>query len=154
MGWAPGATRRAEAEIDPKKSQRTSTKTLHRALDSDAAMNRTLLLICVLLLTVDAGADVVTLKDGTRISGEVQSGGQQILIKVGGDSRAVPVDQIESIELGSPALPPAPAPVRPTPGQTPERVTLPAGLEIAARTIDRIDSKKADKFQEYRASLD
>ncbi len=33
-------------------------------------------------------------------------------------------------------------------------ITLPAGTEIAARTVDRIDSKKADKSTEYAASLD
>jgi hypothetical protein len=128
-------------------------------------MNRSpLLIFCVFLLPVTAGADVVILKDGTRLSGDVLSGGQQILIKVGGASRAVPVDQIQSIELGSPAPAPPSAPsIAPSiatgaagraPGQTPGRITLPAGTEIAARTIDRIDSKKADKFREYRASLD
>ncbi len=33
-------------------------------------------------------------------------------------------------------------------------ITLPAGTEIAVRTIDRIDSKKADLNHEYAASLD
>jgi hypothetical protein len=120
-------------------------------------MNRKRLLIsCVFLLSVAASADVVTLKDGTRITGDVQSGGQQILLKVGEASRVVPADQIQSIELGSPAAPPpsASAASGRAPGQTPERITLLTGTEIAARTIDRIDSKKTDKFQEYRASLD
>src|SRR5713101_7973299 len=117
-------------------------------------MNRSPLLIsCVFLLPVNAGADVVTLKDGTRITGDVQSGGQQILLKVGEASRVVPADQIQSIELGSPAPPPASSAAGRAPGQTPERITLRAGTEIAARTIDRIDSKKTNKFQEYRASL-
>jgi hypothetical protein len=117
-----------------------------------------LLISCVFLLPVTAGADVLTLKDGTRITGDVQSGGQQILIKVGDASRVVPVDQIQSIELGSPAPPSAPSfattAAGKSPGQTPGRITLPAGTEIAARTIDRIDSKKTHKSQEYRASLD
>jgi hypothetical protein len=118
-------------------------------------MNRNSLLIsCLLLLPVTAGADVVTLKDGTRIAGDVQSGGQQVLIKVGEASRVVPVDQIQSIDLGSPAPPPPSSTAREAPGQTPGRITLPAGTEIAARTVDRIDSKKTDKFREYRASLD
>lgn len=116
-------------------------------------MNRNPLLICVLVLPIAASADVVTLKDGTRINGEVQSGGQHILIKIGEDSRVVSVDQIQSIELVSPA-PPLTSSAPRTPGQTPEHITLPVGTEIAARTIDRIDSKKTDKFQEYRASLD
>jgi hypothetical protein len=122
-------------------------------------MNTSLLLIsCVFVLPVTAGADVVTLKDGTRITGDVQSGGQQILIKVGEAARVVPADQIQSIELGSPALPPAAsfatAAAGRTGSQTPERITLLSGTEIAARTIDRIDSKRTNKFQEYRASLD
>jgi uncharacterized protein YcfJ len=33
-------------------------------------------------------------------------------------------------------------------------ITLPIGAEIAVRTIDRIDSKKADRSREYAASLD
>jgi len=114
---------------------------------------RTLILICSLSLAAARG-DVITLKDGTRIRGEVQSGGEKILIKTGDDSRVIPVEQIQSIELGSPA-PPATTIAAPRPaGQTPEKITLPAGTEIAARTIDRIDSKKTDKLQEYRASLD
>src|SRR5579884_1595337 len=48
---------------------------------------------------------------------------------------------------------PAPAPTisAPTP---PHGVTLPAGTEIAVRTIERIDSKKADRSHEYAGSLD
>ena len=117
-------------------------------------MSKSLLLICGLLLRVTASADVVTLKDGTRINGEVQSGGRQIAIKIGDHSQVVPVDQIQSIELGAPAPPATSTAALQAPSQTPERITLPAGTEIAARTIDRIDSKKTDRFQEYRASLD
>jgi hypothetical protein len=113
---------------------------------------RTLILLCSLSLAAARG-DVITLKDGTRITGEVQSGGEKILIKTGNDSRVIPVNEIQSIELGSPAPPTTAAATR-APGQTPDRITLPAGTEIAARTIDRIDSKKTDKFEEYRASLD
>src|SRR5436305_1840690 len=94
-----------------------------------------LLISCAFLLRVTASADVVTLKDGTRITGDVQSGGQQILIKLGDASRVVPADQIQSIELGSsepPASPRASAAVAQS--QTPERITLLAGTEIAART--------------------
>ena len=36
----------------------------------------------------------------------------------------------------------------------PGSITLPVGTEIAVRTIDRIDSKKADLNHEYAASLD
>jgi hypothetical protein len=44
----------------------------------------------------------------------------------------------------------------PVPSTTPQpgSITLPIGTEIAVRTIDRIDSKKADLSHEYAASLD
>jgi hypothetical protein len=35
-----------------------------------------------------------------------------------------------------------------------QTITLPIGTEIAVRTIDRIDSKKADRSREYQGSLD
>jgi uncharacterized protein YcfJ len=38
--------------------------------------------------------------------------------------------------------------------QQPQSITLPVGTEIAISTIDRIDSKTADKNKEYAASLD
>jgi hypothetical protein len=37
---------------------------------------------------------------------------------------------------------------------SPQGITLAAGTEIAVRTIDRIDSKTADTYREYAASLD
>jgi hypothetical protein len=41
----------------------------------------------------------------------------------------------------------------PSPAE-PQNITLPIGTEIAIRTIDRIDSKKADLRREYAANLD
>jgi len=49
-----------------------------------------------------------------------------------------------------PFSPQDPAPAR----AEPRSITLPAGTEIAIRTIDRIDSKTADLNKEYAASLD
>ena len=40
------------------------------------------------------------------------------------------------------------------PPAEPQSITLPSGTEIAIRTIDRIDSKKADLKREYAANLD
>jgi len=113
------------------------------------------LVVCGLAVAA-AGADVVTLKDGSRIVGQVQSGGAQILIKVGDEARVIPVERIESIEFDGPTalVARAPSVTSPVTAATPGKITLPAGTEIAARTIDRIDSKKTDKFREYRASLD
>jgi len=59
--------------------------------------------------------------------------------------------------LATPQPAPAPAPASapavsaPTPSHG---ITLPAGTEIAVRTIERIDSKKADLRREYAGSLD
>jgi hypothetical protein len=110
-------------------------------------MKRTLLLtFCQfwLLSGVTAFADVVTLKDGTQISGLVESGTNgEIRVKVGDNSQVLRVDQIQSIQFDASA---------PT---EPRSITLPIGTEIAVRTIDPIDSKRAkDLSHEYRASLD
>ena len=53
-----------------------------------------------------------------------------------------------------------PAPVATAPSTVPSKldvshgITLPVGTEIAVRTIERIDSKKADLSREYAGSLD
>ncbi len=121
----------------------------------------------VLLTGANAFADIVTLKDGRQITGSVESGGsKQLLIKVGNDSQVIAMDQVVSIEFNplatatlsaaptATAVPTAAAPTPATAATASPSITLPIGTEIAARTIDRIDSKKADKFKEYAASLD
>jgi hypothetical protein len=73
---------------------------------------------------------------------------------------ATPAAAIAATPPPAPASPAPPAPVLKsavaTPAAAPAQpgITLPIGTEIAARTIDRIDSKKADKYKEYAASLD
>jgi|SRR5580658_1726732 hypothetical protein len=114
-------------------------------------MRRTLLLtfgqLC-LLSTMNIFADVVTLKDGRQISGPVESGSStEIQIKADGRSQTVALDQVQSIDFGDPT-PVAPPPV------VPRTVTLPVGTAISVRTVDPIDSKKADTSREYAASLD
>ncbi|HLI85902.1 MAG TPA: hypothetical protein VKV17_18455 [Bryobacteraceae bacterium] len=109
---------------------------------------------------------------------------QEIRIQAGGSSQAIAVSGIQSIKFGvSETAPPPPAaavskpapppvavaqqtpPPRPatrpaapaTPSKEPadsQTVTLPIGTEIAVRTIDRIESKKADLSREYQGSLD
>jgi outer membrane lipoprotein SlyB len=173
-------------------------------------MKRTLLLILWqfgLLAGARLFADVVTLKDGRQVSGQVESGNtQEIRVKVGDKSEAIDIQEVRSIQFGislpasapapappppkaappkaaeaapaptpavAPAVPP-PAPSGPAPAARPTlraaaadpapaaapasaptgAITLPAGTEIAVRTIDRIDSKKADLNHEYAASLD
>jgi uncharacterized protein YcfJ len=48
----------------------------------------------------------------------------------------------------------AQAPAESKPASDSQTITLPAGTEIAVRTIDRIDSKTADLYREYSGSLD
>lgn len=59
-----------------------------------------------------------------------------------------PAAPAQQAQAASPAQ--AVAPAQPA-GQT---ITLPIGTEIAVRTIERIDSKKADLSREYAGSLD
>jgi hypothetical protein len=99
-------------------------------------------------------ADTVTLKDGSQISGVFESGSTgSIQISVRGNSQTIPVDQILSIQF-DPEAPgfavPAPAVI----SAAPQGITIPAGTEIAVRTIDRIDSKNVGLNQEFAGSLD
>jgi uncharacterized protein YcfJ len=81
-------------------------------------------------------ADVVTLRDGHTVSGVVESASAgEIRIKAGDNSQTLPKDRIQSIRFD-------------------HSFTLPAGADIAVRTIDPIDSDSADKSREYSASLD
>src|ERR1700689_1524675 len=90
-------------------------------------------------------ADVVTLKDGSQISGLVESGGaREIQVKVGETSQPVSVDRIQSIQFDAPGVPSTPT----------EPQTLPVGTRISIRTIDKIDSDTADEYKEYAASVD
>jgi len=108
-------------------------------------MKQALLLLCA----ITAFADVVTLKDGRQITGQIESGAtREIHIKVDNNSQVIAVDQIQSIQFSGPVSATAPAPPKP------QGITLPAGTEIAIRTIDSINSKKADLYKEYAASLD
>jgi uncharacterized protein YcfJ len=141
-------------------------------------MKRTLLLLLWhfgILAGVNAFADAVTLKDGRRVSGLIEAGNtQEIRIQTEGRLEVIAVDQIQSIRFGpqeaapprpSPPAPPpaasaptasqpAPAPAAPSAPAESHRITLPIGTEIAVRTIERIDSKKADLSREYAGSLD
>jgi uncharacterized protein YcfJ len=118
-----------------------------------------------LIWTAPAFADVITLKDGRQISGRIEDGDiDQVRIKSGASWQSIALDQIRSIRF-DPLLPSAPSLTSRIPAATPPRlpavqpatprdIILPAGLEIAIRTISRIDSKKADTYTEYESSLD
>ena len=137
-----------------------------------------------MLAGLAASGDVVTLKDGRQVSGVITSGNtQEVRIQTEGRTEVIAVDQIRSMRFGSqpetaaPTPPPAqtappvqtplpppaavtattprpaPAPASPSPAVS-RSINLPIGTEIAVRTIDRIDSKKADLYREYAGSLD
>jgi uncharacterized protein YcfJ len=120
------------------------------------------------LISVAPGfADVITLKNGKQISGYIEGGDtDEVRIKIGASSLPLPLDQIQSIQFDplvssapsptSRVTSPAPLKVPPTaqPAEPRSNITLPVGLEIAIRTISRIDSKKTDTYTEYEASLD
>jgi hypothetical protein len=121
-------------------------------------------------------ADVITLKDGRQVSGLIMSGNtQEIRIQTEGRTEVIAVSEIRSIRFeppppetplrtAVPSPPPAPAapsassssvaPAAPSSPAVSRRITLPIGTEIAVRTIDRIDSKKANLSREYAGSLD
>ena len=68
---------------------------------------------------------------------------------------APPRPQIAAESAAAPSPSPQPAPAStPLPAAPSRSITLPAGTEIAVRTIERIDSKKSDHSREYAGSLD
>jgi hypothetical protein len=141
-------------------------------------MKRTLLLLLWQYSTlpgVNAFAEVVTLKDGRHVSRLIESDDTQGLrIQAEGGMEGIAVDQIQSVRFGpheavparpsSPmrlraAAPPTdlqqvPAPAAPSTSAESNTITLPIGTEIAVRTIERINSRRADLSREYAGSLD
>ena len=133
------------------------------------AMNVTstfcLILSCV-SLTATAYADLLVLKDGRQILGSVEGNARQISVKAGDAVQSFPIDQVQSIRFSpldgdvlTTVAPPAPsfnAQYNQSAATAPSAalpVNLPAGMEIAVRTIDPIDSKKTNTTREYAASL-
>jgi len=177
-----GAGRKSEPKADPQKQKLWPAERLRGALEypsvaDEDAMKRTLIVLLLqfgMLAGLNAFADIVTLKDGRQVSGLIESGNlQEVRIQTEGRTEVIAVDQIQSIRFGAQeAAPPRPsmqapptaaAPLTPQPARAPaapskptdsHSITLPVGTEIAVRTIDRIDSKKADLYREYRGSLD
>jgi hypothetical protein len=119
-------------------------------------MKRNIIFIAWLVSTFSTTlqADTVTLKDGSQKVGRIETGAAgEVHLKVNGQSQVIAVDRIQSIQFDTqesfaPILPPVVLTAAPA------TITLPSGTEIAIRTIDRIDSKKADTYKEYAASLD
>jgi hypothetical protein len=107
-------------------------------------IKRTLLLFWLagLVHGSSAFADVVTLKDGSQVTGTLEVGFYtDVRIRIGDKAQMIPVEKIQSIQFDAPP-------------QTPRGMTLPTGTEISLRTVDTIDSKKADGYKEYTAIVD
>ena len=122
---------------------------------------KTALMIAIAVgLAASLFADVVTLKNGAKVDGTVEAGGSQVRVRVGSDVRVIAISEIQSIDFGggrtTEAAPSKPAVMSTAVDSTAngQTIMLPAGTEIAVRTIDAIDSKKADPAKEYAASLD
>ena len=116
---------------------------------NDLVKARLPLLLC-LLTAIPAFADIVILKDtaASQVSGVIDSGtADEVRIQNGTSRETISLDRIQSIQF-EPAPPAAPPPAAAVMN------TLPAGTEIAVRTIEAINSKTADKSKEYSASLD
>lgn len=110
-------------------------------------MRRILLLVfcqCGLLAGGRLFADIVTLKDGGQVSGQVESGNtQELHVKVEDRSQAIDIHQVQAIQFGvslagPPAAPPAspagPAPAQadPAPAQ-PNSLILKDGTRVTGR---------------------
>lgn len=108
--------------------------------------------ILLLLVPLPVSADQVVLKSGAKVTGAVESGNaRELSVRTGGRLQIIPIEKIQSIHFDA-SPPAAPAAVEAPPPALPRAV--PAGAPIVVRTIDRIESKKADKNREYRAALD
>jgi hypothetical protein len=93
----------------------------------------------LLLCAGTALAEVVTLKDGGQVIGDIASGTtREVRIKVDNVEQAIAVDRILSIEFGAVIS---------------KTITLPADTEIKIRTDEEINSKTVDEQREYAASL-
>ena len=102
-----------------------------------------LLLGAILLAAGTAKADVLRLKDGSKIQGVVvQANSKEVVFMAGdGTEKTYPINTVAGVEYGS-------AP------KAKSVITIPAGTQISARMIDSIDGKTASAGARYRASID
>lgn len=139
----------------------------YRILLSIAGLGCLLLVGCSKGPTAGSQHAMVTLRDGSTVSGTVvSSSASQIQIR--GDNavmQTIPMSQVRSVDYldaataAAPA-PPAPAPPAPAPPATPEPAAIttktfavPAGTEISVRTDETIDSGRAVEGQVYAAQV-
>src|SRR3982750_3871539 len=130
-----------------------------------------------LSLVTAVSADTVRLKNGRAIEGTYLGGSaRQVRVDVGDQIRTVDVGDIDRIEFGGQAPPPAPAEAENRPvlrrNDRPENVMrpepapprqveeargpmeLPAGTNIVIRMIEGVDSENARMGQTFAASID
>jgi hypothetical protein len=136
------------------------------------------LLSCACLLS----ADTLRLRNGSTINGKFVSGdAHSIRFAAGSQVNTYDVSDVDNLQFdgasappatsGAPPIPPAappppssspsgPPPVSygpppaPSPSNASAGLQIPAGTEIAVRTIDSIDSERDRRGQTYRASID
>ena len=136
-------------------------------------------LVCTFLTLGVLTADTLKLKDGTTVNGTFLGGNsRQVRMALADHIQTFDIENVSSIQFGqassTPASPqhqpapaasyPEPAPqsnetfaVRPDAGTSsaPDTgVEVPAGTEIAIRTIDPIDSQVSQTGETFRASVD
>ena len=128
---------------------------------------RFLLTALALLLPVAVFGDSIVLKSGAQILGTVESATtREIRIRTSGRLQVLPIEKVASIQFdGADAIASSAKDAKAPsaflgsepPGAAPhlvKKLALPAGTELVIRTIDRIESKKADLKRLYQASLD
>jgi hypothetical protein len=99
-------------------------------------------------------ADTITLITGAQIQGSVESGtAREIRVLAGGRVQLIPLERVKAITFDADAPTPA-AEIPNLPAAPAPKPVARAGAELVVRTIERIESKKADKKREYHASLD
>ena len=104
--------------------------------------------VSALAMTVVCTADTLKLKQGGSIEGMVVSSNSQEVVFMGADgvNKTYPLSAVAGIDY---------APFKPKAAASGGTVvTIPAGTQIAVRTIDAVDGKTAKAGSKYRASID
>jgi hypothetical protein len=109
--------------------------------------------ICVMSLVAVASADILVLRDGTRMSGRVVSVAERTITfeDVFGASRRYDADRVDSIEFSMAHQPNAAVGAT---ANSATREVLPAGIELTVRTAEEIDSSTAVVDQTFSAIVE
>jgi len=117
-------------------------KTKLRALTAIFALTPAL---CVLT------ADTLTLRDGRVLEGTFLAGTPRQIdfLDASGKTHHVGVGEVASLDVSTPAIPPAKAPP-----PKPRGITVPSGTQFRVRTIDFIDVDNTQAGMKFRGSID